>query len=308
MSTPKTAKEFGPIGVIGLGNMGLPMSTHLIAAGFEVVGTARTEKSRNALTAVGGTAVVGAKKVAARCRYIILALASIPVFQEICSELAESCQPGTILLETGTFPIPEKEKARALVESKGMTMLDIPLSGTGEQAKHKDVVCLGSGDKAAYEEVEPILRAFSKSWPYLGPFGNGMKMKFIANQLVAIHNVSTAEAVLFGQKMGMDLHEMLKVIGEGAGSSRMLQVRGPVMADRTWEVSQITNRVFHKDMVMIAEALHEAGCPAPLFSATIPIYTAAIASGHAEHDTSSVFAVLERMCQPSADEEKDGTP
>lgn len=296
--------KFGPIGMIGLGNMGLPMSTHLINAGFDVIGTAATEKSRSKLTEVGGTAVVGVSEIAKNCRYIIIALASIPVFHEICKELADSCKPGTILIETGTFPIKDKEAARKVVEEKGLIMLDIPLSGTGEQAKHKDVVCLCSGDRAAYDEVLPILEAFSKSQPYLGEFSNGMKMKFIANQLVAIHNVSTAEAVLFGQKMGMDLHEMLKVIGEGAGGSRMLQVRGPVMADRTWDTAQITNRVFHKDMVLISEALHEYGCPSPLFSLTVPIYTAAIASGHAEHDTSSVFAVLESMCQPPEDKKE----
>lgn len=305
MREKKTPEQYGPIGMIGLGNMGLPMSTHLIDAGYQVVGTARTEKSRKALEAVGGTAVASAREVAERCHYIILALASIPVLHDICAELADSCEKGTIIMETGTFPIRDKEEVRALVESKGLIMLDIPLSGTGEQAKHKDVVCMGSGDKEMYEEILPILQAFSKSQPYLGCFGNGMKMKFIANQLVAIHNVSTAEAVLFGQKMGMDLHEMIKVIGDGAGGSRMFQVRGPVMADRTWDQSQISNRVFHKDVAMITDALFEYGCPSPLFSATIPIYTAAIATGHAEHDTSSVFAVLERMCQISSDEESN---
>lgn len=297
MSQERTPEQYGPVGIIGLGNMGLPIAKHLMDAGFHVVGTARTEKSRKALEAAGGTAAADASEVAGRCRYIILALSSIPVFHEICAELADSCMEGTILMETGTFPLRDKEEARALIESKGLIMLDIPLSGTGEQAKHKDVVCLGSGDSAAYQEILPILQAFSKSQPYLGDFGNGMKMKFIANQLVAIHNVSTAEAVLFGQKMGMDLQEMLKVIGDGAGGSRMLQVRGPVMADRTWSEAQITNRVFHKDVAMIADALYEYGCPSPLFSAAVPIYTAAIASGHAEDDTSSVFAVLERMCQ-----------
>jgi 3-hydroxyisobutyrate dehydrogenase-like beta-hydroxyacid dehydrogenase len=179
-------------------------------------------------------------------------------------------------------------------------LLDIPLSGTGEQAKHKDVVAFGSGDKAAYEEIIPIIEGFCKSQYYLGEFGNGMKMKYIANQLVAIHNVSTAEAVLFAVRMGMDPHEVIKIIGEGAGGSRMLQVRGPVMANRTWEQSQITNVVFHKDLVLISEALHKAGCPSPLFQTTIPIYTAAITSGHADHDTSSVYAVLEQMIQPLA--------
>ncbi len=305
MSETKTPKDYGPVGIIGIGNMGLPMSANMIKAGFTVVGTARTQKSRDALEAVGGTAVVGAAEVAKRCRYIILALPSIPVFHDICAELAANCEKGAIVLETGTFPIAEKEKARGLLAEKGVTMLDVPLSGTGEQAKHKDVVALGSGDAAAFEEFIPIMQGFSKSQYYFGEFGNGMKMKYIANQLVAIHNVAAAEAVLFAKRLGMtDLHQVVRVIGEGAGGSRMLQVRGPVMADRTWSQPQITNTVFHKDIVLIDEALHAAGCPSPLFEATKAIYTAAIASGHAEHDTSSVYAVLEQMITPIPGEER----
>jgi len=294
----KTAGDYGFIGMIGIGNMGLPMSANMIKAGFKIIGTARTQQSRDKLAAVGGTAVLSAAEIGEKSRYIILALPAVDVFHNICTELSTSCEKGTIILETGTFPITEKEKAKNMLETHGIIMLDIPLSGTGEQAKHKDVVAFGSGDKEAYEDCIPIIEGFCKSQFYLGEFGNGMKMKYIANQLVAIHNVSTAEAILFAVRMGMDPNEVIKVIGGGAGGSRMLQVRGPVMANRSWEQAQITNTVFHKDLELISEALYKYGCPSPLFSGTIPLYTAAIASGHAEHDTSSVYAVLEQMIQP----------
>ena len=295
--TKKTVLDYGPVGMVGLGNMGLPMSTNLIKAGFKIIGTARTQKSRDALTAAGGTAVIRAAEIGRQCRHIILALPAVDIFHAICTELSASCEKGTIILETGTFPLVEKEKAKDMLAAQGITLLDIPLSGTGEQAKHKDVVAFASGDEHAYEDCIPIIEGFCKSHFYLGAFGNGMKMKYIANQLVAIHNVSTAEALLFAMRMGMDPGEVVKIIGEGAGSSRMLQVRGPVMANRSWEQAQITNTVFHKDLSIISEALHRYGCPSPLFSSTLPIYTAAIASGHAEHDTSSVYAVLEQMIQ-----------
>jgi 3-hydroxyisobutyrate dehydrogenase-like beta-hydroxyacid dehydrogenase len=298
----KTPQDYGLIGMIGIGNMGLPMSANLIKAGFRITGTARTQKSRDALVSVGGTAVVGAANVGKQCHYIILALPAVDIFHSICTELAASCEKGTIILETGTFPLVEKEKARDMLATHDIIMLDIPLSGTGEQAKHKDVVAFGSGDGTAYKDCIPIIEGFCKSQYYLGEFGNGMKMKYIANQLVAIHNVSSAEALLFAVRMGMDPGEVIKIIEEGAGNSRMLQVRGPIMANRTWDQPQITNTVFHKDITLISEALHKYGCPAPLFSATIPLYTAAIASGHAEHDTSSVYAVLEQMIQPLSEQ------
>ena len=71
--------------------------------------------------------------------------------------------------------------------------------------------------------------------------------------------------------------------------------RGPVMVNRTWGEAKMKNSVWQKDMKLIGEALQAAGCTAPLFSATIPIYTAATASGHAEHDTAAVYEILERM-------------
>ena len=77
----------------------------------------------------------------------------------------------------------------------------------------------------------------------------------------------------------------------------MLQVRGPAMVDRKWDEATVTNRVFQKDLGLIGEALASAGCPAPLFSASLPVYAAAMASGHAEHDTAAVYEVLERMAQ-----------
>ncbi|MEA5011232.1 MAG: NAD(P)-dependent oxidoreductase [Angelakisella sp.] len=292
-------KEYGPIGVVGIGNMGLPMSDHLVRAGFEVVGTARTQKSRDALAQVGGKPVVGADQVAKECRVIFLALPSIPAFHDVCDSILEVCRPGDIIVETSTFPIKDKELEEKRFAERGAVILDCPLSGTGEQAKHKDVVVLGSGDQAAFEKVVPVFQAFTKSQHYLGEFGNGMKMKFVANQMVAIHNVSAAEAVLFGTKMGMDPDVVIKVISEGAGGCRMLEVRGPVMAKRSWTTPQITHKVFHKDIVMIQEALDDVGCPSPLFCATRSIYNAAIAGGHGEHDTSSVYAVLENMMLPS---------
>jgi 3-hydroxyisobutyrate dehydrogenase-like beta-hydroxyacid dehydrogenase len=298
MNTTKKAGDYGPIGMIGLGNMGLPMSDNMIKDGFTVIGTARTQKSRDALTAVGGTAVDTAAEVAKRCKLIILALPSVPVFNDICTQLAEYCEKGSIIVETSTFPLVDKLREKERLEAYGLTMLDVPLSGTGEQAKHKDVVAFGSGDEAAYAEAVAPIMGFCKAQYYLGEFGNGMKMKYIANQLVAIHNLSAAEAVLFASKMGMDPNEMIKVIEGGAGGSRMLSVRGPVMANRTWTQPQITNTVFHKDVTLIDEALHLYGCPSPLFQTTKAIYTAAIAGGHGEHDTSSIYEVLERMSKP----------
>ena len=175
-------------------------------------------------------------------------------------------------------------------------MIDTPLSGTGTQAKVKDLVVLGSGDREAYDAMVPVMEGFSRAQYYLGVFGNGMKMKFVANQQVAIHNIAAAEAVLFGTRMGLDPQQVVDVIGNSAGSSRMFQMRAPMMVRRTWDTeATATNTVMKKDLKLIEEAIQNSQTPSPMFSLTIPLYTAAIASGHAEDDTAAVYEVLERM-------------
>lgn len=297
----KIPTTLGPVGVVGLGNMGGAMAANLIKAGFDVVGADLLEQYRDALILAGGKAVPDARTVGESCRYIILSLPSEGALNAVCNDLAASCKAGTIVLETGTLPIPAKEKAKDLLAEKGVILLDTALSGTGAQAKNKDLVVLASGDSQAIEKVIPIIKGFARSYYNLGEFGNGMKMKFVANQLVAIHNVATAEAILLGSRLGLDPTTVVDVIGDGAGSSRIFQVRGPSMVNRTWDQATVTNTVFLKDLKLITEALQSVSSPSPLFSASIPIYTAAMASGHADHDTAAVFEVLERMTKAAED-------
>ena len=287
----------GSVGVVGLGNMGLAMASNLIKNGFDVVGTDLIAEYRARLNDAGGVAVASAAEVGERCRHIILSLPSDDALQTVCAELARTCSAGTIVLETGTLPIAGKQKARELLADRDVVLLDCPLSGTGAQAKNADLIVFASGSSEAITECAPVMAGFSRAHYDLGEFGSGMKMKLMANHLVAIHNVAAAEAILLGIRSGLDPSTLVQIIGDGAGSSRMFQVRGPAMVDRTWDTATVTNKVFQKDLRLISEALVTAGCPAPLFSATLPFYTAALASGHAEHDTAAVYEVLERMSQ-----------
>jgi len=168
------------------------------------------------------------------------------------------------------------------------------LSGTGAQARTGDLAVFGSGSHAKYRKSLAVMKGFSRSQYYLGRFGNGSKMKFAANLLVAIHNVSSAEAVILARRSGLDPALAVKVLGDGAGASRMLQVRGPLMARRAYLPATVTNQTWRKDMKIIGEFARRWKSPTPLFSATKAIYNAAMAQGRAKQDTAAVCAVLER--------------
>src|SRR5207248_10929290 len=101
-----------------------------------------------------------------------------------------------------TMPIEVKQTAHDRLQAAGMILIDCPLSGTGAQAVSRDLALFGSGDEAAFGRARPVFDGFARVSHYLGAFGNGSRMKFVANLLVAVHNVAAAEAIVLGVKSG----------------------------------------------------------------------------------------------------------
>jgi 3-hydroxyisobutyrate dehydrogenase-like beta-hydroxyacid dehydrogenase len=172
-------------------------------------------------------------------------------------------------------------------------MLDCPISGTGAQAKRRDVVVYASGDAKAIKRLRPLFAGFARATHDLGAFGNGSRMKFVANLLVAIHNVASAEAMVLGMKAGLDPQLVYDMVASGAGNSRIFELRGPMMVRNRYDEPTMKVAVWQKDMAVIDAFAKLLGSPTPLFAASRPIYAAALAAGHAAHDTASVCAVLE---------------
>jgi 3-hydroxyisobutyrate dehydrogenase-like beta-hydroxyacid dehydrogenase len=282
------------VGVVGLGIMGSAMAANLLKAGFAVTGYDLLPQRCQELKRAGGDAARSAHDVGGRVPIVITSLPSAQALLEVASELAAAGRRRQIVVETSTLPIADKQRARALLARRGITLLDCPLSGTGAQAKVRDLVVYASGMRRAYRRCVPVLEAFARAHYFLGPFGAGSKMKFVANLLVAIHNVSTAEAIVLGRKAGLNPKTMVKVLADGAGSSRMLQVRGPMMVKRNYSPAAMKVGIWQKDMKIIAEFARALDSPTPLFAATAPIYDAAVSLGFADADTASVCAVLEK--------------
>ncbi len=285
----------GTVGMIGLGIMGSAMSANLLRAGFRVTGYDLMPRRRAELVRSGGVAAKSAAALARREAIIVTSLPSADALSRVAAEVATSGKRGMIVIETSTLPIPAKEAARDVLARRGVILLDCPLSGTGAQARVKDLIIYVSGDRAAYRKAIPVLQGFTRARYYVGAFGSGSKMKFVANLLVAIHNVAAAEAMVLGMKAGLDPALVLKVVSDGAGSSRMLQVRGPMMVKGDYSEATMKNEVWQKDMSIIGDFARKLDCPTPLFAASAPIYNAAMATGRAKEDTGAVCAVLEQM-------------
>ena len=260
--------------------MGGPIAKNLAKAGFAVQGYDVIAKLRN----VDAIAEIDAPVV-------LTSLPSAQALHDVAAELSHRC----IVVETSTLPIEEKTRARDVLQRKGIVLLDCPLSGTGAQARVKDLVVYVSGDKAAFSKVVPYLKGFSRGHFYVGEFGNGSKMKFVANLMVAIHNVSAAEAFVLGMKAGLAPKDIFDVQANSAGTSRMFQVRGPMMVKGNYDDATMKQELWQKDMKIIGEFARQLGVATPLFDASGEVYKAAMAQGYALKDTAAVCAVMEKL-------------
>ncbi len=284
-----------PVGMIGLGIMGSAMSANLMRAGFKVLGYDVVPRARQAHKKAGGSVARNCQEVAKKCDIIVTSLPSSAALLQTAADLAKSSRAKQIVVETSTLPISVKEEAHKRLAVRGTILLDCTLSGTGAQARVKDLIVYASGDRKACRRIGPVLDGFARAHYYVGGFGAGCKVKFVANLLVAIHNVAAAEAMVLAMKSGLDPELVLKVVADGAGGSRMLQVRGPMMVKGDYTDATMKVRTWQKDMTIIGDYARKIDCPTPLFSASAPFYTSAMAMGRGAEDTGVVCAVLERM-------------
>lgn len=285
------------VGVIGLGTMGGAIARHLIDSRYRVVGCDPDSARVEELAAAGGTVAVSPAQVVSSASVIVVSLPSAEALDDVVSGtggLLRSPERGLVVVETSTLGLAAKERARAQLEQIGSVLLDCPISGTGAQMSKKDVVVYASGDAAAIKQVAGLLECFSRAWFELGAFGNGTRLKFVANHLVAVHGAAAAEALLLARRAGLDAHLALEALVAGAGSSRMLQVRGPLMVAHEYGAAMRVD-LFEKDLDLISSFARQLRTPTPLLAVASQLYLAALARGHAGKDTASVLEVLEQL-------------
>jgi 3-hydroxyisobutyrate dehydrogenase-like beta-hydroxyacid dehydrogenase len=283
------------VGVVGLGIMGGAMARNLVAAGWRVLGYDIDAARRAELAAAGVTICADAADVAREAPVLLFSLPSPAAALAAAQAIAASGAERRVVIEASTLTLKDKLAIEAALRSAGHVALDCPISGTGAQAITKDLVIYASGDSQSIEACRPLFAGFSRAVHDVGAFGNGSKMKFVANLLVAIHNVASAEAMVLGVKAGLDPRQIVDLVSAGAGTSRVFELRAPMMAARDYLPASMRVEIWQKDMAIISQYATELGCPTPLLSATMPIYASAMANGHAAEDTAAVCAVLEKM-------------
>jgi L-threonate 2-dehydrogenase len=289
------AKAKGIVGVVGLGIMGGAFAQNLLAAGRRVIGYDIDPVRRRALARLGVEIAKDAGDVARKAKIIITSLPSPKALAATVATIVKAKVPRRVVVEASTFALEDKIRAEAVLRKAGHVMLDCPMSGTGAQAKVRDLVVYASGDTTEIKRLRPMFAGFTRAVHDVGAFGNGSRMKYVANLLVAIHNVASAEAMVLGMKAGLRPQLIFDLIKTGAGNSRIFELRAPMMVKNDYGEATMKISVWQKDMDVIGGYARKIRVPTPMFDASSAIYAKARKSGHDDHDTAAVCAVLETM-------------
>lgn len=278
------------VGMVGLGAMGSAMSGSLLRAGHAVVGYDIDDRR---MAEHSGDRASSPAAVADRADVVILSLPSTAALADVVDGLLASRRRGFVAVDTSTLPLDAKLAAQRSLAAAGVSLLDCPVSGTSGQARTRDIVVYVSGDDPdAKRRAGPVLDALARARHDVGAFGNGSRLKYVANLLVAIHTAAAAEALLLAERAGLDPGHVLPLLADGAGNSRMLQVRGPLMVAGAYDEAHMRVELFRKDIEIIEAYAGEVGSPTPLFSAAAALYRTAQEHGRGGQDTASVFAEL----------------
>ena len=285
----------GVVGIIGLGIMGGSFAQNLVAAGWRVIGYDIAPERRRALARAGIEIAADAADVARTAKIIITSLPTPRALAATVTAIVGAELPRRVVVEASTFTLEDKTRAEAALRKAGHVMLDCPMSGTGAQAKVKDLVVYASGGAAEIKKLRPMFAGFTRAVHDVGAFGNGSRMKYVANLLVAIHNVASAEAMVLGMKSGLPPQLIFDLIKTGAGNSRIFELRAPMMVSNNYDDATMKISVWQKDMDVIGSYARQIAVPTPMFDASKAIYIKARKSGYDDQDTAAVCAVLESM-------------
>ena len=286
------------IGIIGLGNMGGALAASLLRAGHPTCGFDIERARLERFEAEGGQRTSSAAEVAERCDTVITSLPTVRALEEVIAAdggLLTGGRPGLIVIETSMLPIDAKEAARENLRSISAVALDCPVSGTAAQARVGDLVVFASGDRTAVDRVAWVFETVGRSWHFVGDFGVGSKMKYIANLLIAVHNLAAAEALVLARKAGLDPEMVHTVISDSAATSRMFEVSGRIIVDGSYDDGEAKVEILHKDLQIIRSFATEVRAPTPLMAVTAEFYTSAMALGMLTMEDAGVAVLLERL-------------
>lgn len=284
------------IGFIGIGIMGKPMAKNLIDAGYPLVAYDVCKEALEEIISYGAKRASSCKEVASQCDVIITMLPNSPDVKKVVlgeEGVIEVVKRGQILIDMSSIaPLVTQEIAKELY-TKGVEMLDAPVSGGQEKAQSGTMAIMVGGKEEIFKKCKPILEIMGKP-TLVGDVGAGQTTKLVNQVIVAINIAAVAEGLLLGKKAGVNPQRIFEAIREGLAGSQCLTDKAPRMFTGNYEPG-FRMKLHVKDLNNVLETSRELHTAMPLTAQVMEMMQTLMAEGHAEIDHGGLALFYEKM-------------
>jgi 3-hydroxyisobutyrate dehydrogenase-like beta-hydroxyacid dehydrogenase len=283
------------VGLIGIGLMGTALAHRLIGAGFDVVGFDLDPSKRDALERAGGHAAASITEVGQRCDRVLIAVLTVAQVEQVtegADGLASTERPITVICAATCDPERIATLASRL-SSRGIILVDAPVSGSSAQVAKGEGLGLIAGDRSEVDRCDDILGAIYPRRVFVGPAGDGSKAKLAVNLALGLNRLALAESLVFAERMGLDPSTFLDIARQSAAYSQIMDVKGMKMIEGDFAPQ---GRIVQsrKDFGLILSEAERVGQRLPLAEVLMDILEGCVESGEGDWDNSAVIQEVRR--------------
>ena len=285
----------------GMGKMGLPMATHLKAAGHALT-VSDPSAERLALASAADLAVAEPGSIS-RAQFVMSSLPDDAALLAVGEQVAQLADPAAIYVDTSTVSLAASARVAQLCRDRGVAYLRTTVSGNNKMAEVAALTVMASGPRAAYDSAEPLLACWGPQRFYLGDAEQARLMKLVVNLLIAQTSAMLAEGLTLGRKGGLDWQDMWQVLCASAVGSPILKAKSVQLSQRDFAPTFTVEQMI-KDLELMVDAARDVHAPLPQTAATLQLMHAAVAQGDALEDYAAIIKAVERSAGVPTDLER----
>ena len=287
------------IGFVGLGTMGAGIVPRLMAAGHAVTGWNRSRDKAEPLIKAGMHFAATPRAAAAAADIVFSIVTDAAAVKSVAlgeDGIAAGLKPGGVYIDMSTIAPDASRTISAEFARQGLTMLDGPISGSPVTLAQGNASLMVAGDKAAFERVEPVLRAIGPKVTYIGASGLAVQMKISVNLLLMVEVIAFGEAVALAEKGGVGRDIAVDAILKSVAASPVLGYRGPFILEGKMPAVPLADVTLQqKDMLLALELGRKLGSPVPLAAAANEMMNACRGLGIDHRDFVAAHEVYRRL-------------
>ena len=282
------------VAFIGMGTMGASMAINILKKGHALTVYNRTKGKEAVVVKAGAERADSPKEAAAKAEVIIVCVSDTPDVEEVIlgeNGVIQGAQSGSLVVDMSTISPKATRKMAKNLESRGVKMIDAPVSGGSEGAVNGTLAIMIGGDQEDVEKARPVLETMGKTITHVGPIGAGQITKAINQTIIAGVYLSVAEGVALGIKAGLDMKKVVHAIGGGAADSWVLTNRARNMIANDYPLG-FRVKLHQKDLRIALEAARELGVVLPLAALVDQIENGLIGRGFGDEDVSAMARMI----------------